>query len=312
MMFQMHQTGKVCVLFGHFKKSKYCFLRARLFDIDTAYFLVQRDITAEELYGTVAGTTPTGATLTRNEIFAPVTNVGVSQDIYGTSVAVSGQNTCIYGTASPGIDIYGSAKQSGNESGHVTRSDINDIRKSNTILPPIVPRPSMLPPIIPLETTLSSAFINTSSTKLNHLDSSSIVNRSFRSNTALNHSTIPSNPTSPMLHMGTGNQSSRSTTQTFMIPQPSNIIPNIANTNTAPVIKVDNAFSGSVGEDFTNTVSDDFARGAHNHSDILRNFHDSQTSDVPSPKRIPEPIPHQPSVPIPSTKRKSTVPTVHS
>ena len=279
------------------------------FDIDTTYFLVQKDITAEELYGTVAGAIPTGTTLTRNEIFAPVTNVGVSQDIYGTSVALSGQNTCIYGSISPGIDIYGTAKQSGNESAHATGSDINSIRKSKTILPSIVPRPSMLPPVIPLETTLSSVFINMSSTKLNDPDTSSIIN----------HSPIPSNPASPMLHMDTGNQSNRSTTQTFMIPQPSNVTPNIANPNTAPLIKVDNAFSESVREDFTNTVREDFACGTDsfgasgyfNHSDIPRNFYDLQTSRVPS-QRIPEPVPHQPSIPIPSKERKSTVPTVDS
>ena len=260
---------------------------------------MQKDIKVEDLYGTGAGVIPSGNMLTRQEIFAPVTNVAVSQDIYGTSVDASAGNTCIYGTTSAGIDIYGTAKQSGNKNVHLTGSDINGIRKSNTILPSVVPRPSMVSPVI--GTTLSSAFVDLPSTKLNNPDSNSIVGPSFRSNTALNHSSIPSNSTSPALPIDTGFQSNPSTNTSFMIPQPSIVTSHVANTNTAPTIKVDNAFSGSAGESSNKTVSRDFA---WNQTDEAGSFsapsHNHQeTPCMPSPKRIPTPVPHQPSIPIP-------------
>lgn len=286
---------------------------------------MQNHITSEELYGTAGENIySTGKTIPHPKIYAPVTNV-VGQDIYGTSVTATMQD--IYSTAPPGMDIYGTAQQIIN--GNALQSgDINGIRKSNTILP-IIPRPSVLPPVVPLEATLSSVFIRLSSTRLNDPDFN--LYPKSRSNTTQNLSSIASNATSsPIPHMGTGIQSTRSANSTAVIPQPSKFTPIMS--TLAPVIKVDTASSRVSTQPSINSnpisnlhkpngIESFGTPSTRHHSTMQRNFIDLTSSHNPqetrhiaaSSKLIPE-ISHQPSIPIPSIskKRKSIVPTVDS
>ena len=266
---------------------------------------MRKHITAEELYGTTAceDIYSTGITPPRSGIYAPVPNV-LSQDVYGASVSPISRN--IYGTTSRQTDIYGIVPQ-----------EMNDgIRKSNTILPPIVVQTSVLPPPIPLEATLSSVFINLSSTKLDNTDSG---NLSSRSNTILNSSQALSNSAFlPASQMDTSKQVARSTTSTITIPQPSKFTQISSNTQTPPAIRVNkissrNNASGSTISDTasamkTHIVESDSSPIPYRATSPT----DLQKSHMTAcPKLIAEPVPHQPSIPVASMKKKS-VPTVRS
>ncbi len=252
---------------------------------------MQKHITAEDLYGTAGGDIySTGTTLPRPRIFEPAIN-SVTQDIYGTSVATTMQD--IYSSAPTQMNIYGTTAQlvmNGNtlQSG----GDINGIQKSDAIPPLIVSRPSVLPAAIPPEASLASGFINLSSTRQNDQESSSVIDPSSCSNTAENPSSVACNPSFPVPH--TGNQSTRSTTSTFVIPQPSKFSPVFSMQNKAPGIKVETTSSrNNVGT----TMQGNFTG--------LTSSHNPQTTPYipPSPINISAPVPHQPSIPIPSIPR---------
>ncbi|XP_028401484.1 phosphatidylinositol phosphatase PTPRQ-like [Dendronephthya gigantea] len=264
---------------------------------------VRKHITAEELYGTTAceDIYSKGITPTPPGIYAPIPNV-LSHDIYGTSVATSS-----FSSAPRQTDIYGIAPA----------GMIAGIQKSNTILPPIVAQPSVLPPPIPLEATLSSVFIDLSSTKLDSPDSG---NLSSRSNTILNSSRALSNATFlSASQMGTSNQVARGTTSTTTIPQPSQFSQVFSHAPTPPAIRVDkmasstNASASAISDAVTATKTDVVESNSSPIAHRTASLNDRQRSHITAacPKLIAQPVPHQPSIPVPSMKKKS-VSTVRS
>lgn len=123
------------------------------------------------------------------------------------------------------------------------------IRKSNSILPPIVPTQSALPPIIPLEITISSVFLKMSSNSLNESKPSS------RPNTPRNPSPVPVDfREKPVSTKGNLGISVRTPKPAFVIPQPSKFTPveksGPAGKNTTVVLE-----SSTVGSDFTPVAS---------------------------------------------------------
>ena len=93
----------------------------------------------------------------------------------------------IYGSTPPRININETADPGGN---------INATQKSNTILPPIVQKPSALPYISPMESALSSVFSKLSSPALDDAKNSKKKAHSSRGKNQRGRLPIPSRPRS--------------------------------------------------------------------------------------------------------------------